>query len=105
MSTHFKKGTPYQNRQRAAELHNNAAHAHLVGSERPGQQDHLTGHERSREAQEHNLQAFLNQPHVTPPTDEDIAKLAYELWQARGCPEGSAEEDWFQAAKQLSAKL
>jgi Protein of unknown function (DUF2934) len=28
---------------------------------------------------------------------EQIAALAYALWQARGCPEGSPEVDWFQA--------
>ena len=32
---------------------------------------------------------------------EEIARLAYSLWQARGCPEGSAEEDWLMAEKQL----
>lgn len=26
-------------------------------------------------------------------------KLAYELWQARGCPDGSPEVDWFQAGE------
>jgi hypothetical protein len=25
---------------------------------------------------------------------EEIAKLAYSYWLARGCPEGSPEEDW-----------
>jgi len=28
---------------------------------------------------------------------EEIAALAYSLWQARGCPEGSPEDDWFNA--------
>ena len=28
---------------------------------------------------------------------EYIASLAYELWQGRGCPEGSPETDWLQA--------
>jgi hypothetical protein len=28
---------------------------------------------------------------------EEIAKLAYHLWQARGCPDGSPEEYWFTA--------
>lgn len=27
--------------------------------------------------------------------------LAYEFWRARGCPEGSSEEDWFLAEEQL----
>jgi hypothetical protein len=35
---------------------------------------------------------------------EDIAALAHALWQARGCPEGSPEEDWFQAAHELRAR-
>jgi hypothetical protein len=30
-----------------------------------------------------------------------IGELAYRLWQARGCPEGSAEHDWLEAEKQL----
>lgn len=30
-----------------------------------------------------------------------IAQLAYELWQARGCPEGSPEADWLQAEQHL----
>ena len=32
---------------------------------------------------------------------QDIANLAYALWQLRGCPEGSAETDWYQAEQQL----
>jgi len=28
-----------------------------------------------------------------------ITALAHHYWQARGCPEGSAEEDWFRAEK------
>ena len=35
---------------------------------------------------------------------EDIAALAHTLWQARGCPEGSPEEDWFHAAHELRAR-
>ena len=30
------------------------------------------------------------------------ALLAYEFWRARGCPDGSPEEDWFLAEEQLS---
>jgi len=26
-----------------------------------------------------------------------IAELAYRLWEERGCPQGSPEEDWYQA--------
>lgn len=31
----------------------------------------------------------------------DIAQLAYALWQERGCPEGSAEQDWLEAEQKL----
>ena len=30
-------------------------------------------------------------------THEEIAKLAYSLWQRRGCPVGSPQVDWFEA--------
>jgi Protein of unknown function (DUF2934) len=32
---------------------------------------------------------------------EDIAKLAYALWQQRGCPYGSPEFDWLEAERNL----
>ncbi|HVO99319.1 MAG TPA: DUF2934 domain-containing protein [Bryobacteraceae bacterium] len=35
------------------------------------------------------------------PSQEDIAALAYALWQERGCPEGTPEEDWFRAEQNL----
>jgi hypothetical protein len=37
------------------------------------------------------------------PATEDIAKLAYVLWEARGCPVGSPEDDWFHAEAELKA--
>ena len=38
------------------------------------------------------------------PLSEQIAALAYSLWQERGCPEGTAEEDWFRAEQEVQAK-
>jgi len=38
------------------------------------------------------------------PANEDIANLAFALWQARGCPFGSPEEDWFRAEAELKVK-
>ncbi len=32
---------------------------------------------------------------------EDLAKLAYGLWQERGCPFGSPEVDWLEAERKL----
>jgi hypothetical protein len=40
------------------------------------------------------------QPSGTSQQD-DIARLAYALWQQRGCPVGSAEFDWFEAEEKL----
>jgi Protein of unknown function (DUF2934) len=31
----------------------------------------------------------------------EIRALAFELWQARGCPEGSPEVDWLSAEELL----
>ena len=35
---------------------------------------------------------------------EAIEKLAYHYWLERGCPEGSAGEDWLRAERVLQAK-
>jgi hypothetical protein len=103
MSTRYNNGSHYENHQRAAELHDGAAHAHRAG-EQHGKQEHLTGHEQSRQALEHH----------PSPTDsgvghfefghEEIGALARELWKARGCPKGSPEEDWYRAVKELRAR-
>jgi hypothetical protein len=34
-------------------------------------------------------------------THEEIQARAYELWQQRGCPEGSPEVDWLAAEKEI----
>ena len=36
-------------------------------------------------------------------TPEQVAERAYFRWLERGCPMGSAEEDWFQAEQELGA--
>jgi hypothetical protein len=104
MSTRYNNGSHYENHQRAAELHDGAAHAHLVGEEH-GKQDHLTGHEHSRMALEHSTAEAVPAGHgITEFGHRDIAALAHEYWQARGCPEGSPQEDWFRATKELRAR-
>lgn len=35
------------------------------------------------------------------PSHEQIAKLAYQFWEERGRPEGSADEDWLRAERQI----
>ena len=93
----------HNNHQRAAELHDIAAHAHSTAAQH-GKQDYQTGQEASRQALEHSNKAYLqsqqahniaHDPHLR------IATVAHELWQARGCPEGSPEHDWHEAVAQL----
>ena len=36
------------------------------------------------------------------PTDEDIATLAYHLWEERGAPIGSPDVDWERAVQELA---
>jgi hypothetical protein len=37
------------------------------------------------------------------PSQESIARRAYEIWQAEGCPEGRAMEHWLRAVSELRA--
>lgn len=41
------------------------------------------------------------EPHVT---EDEIAVCAYRLWNERGCPIGSDQEDWFEAERQLKGQ-
>src|SRR5579864_5531603 len=96
----------YQNQQRAVELHDAAAHAHDAAAQQHEKQDHLTGHERSRQALEHSAQVHEKSaasPRAHAVKEEEIAALAYRLWQQRGCPEGSPEKDWFRALELLGS--
>lgn len=36
---------------------------------------------------------------------EEIEQLAYSYWQQRGCPDGSAEQDWLRAESDLRAQM
>ncbi len=106
MSTRYNDASHYENHQRAAELENGAAHAHRV-AEQQGKQEHLSAHEQSRQAMEHSNDPRHDSQKATVGHGiaafghSEIAALAYELWQARGCPDGSPDEDWFRAAEQL----
>lgn len=42
-------------------------------------------------------------PVPAAPSREDIARLAYSYWEARGCQGGSPEEDWVRAERELAA--
>jgi len=41
------------------------------------------------------------QPALETPSRDEIARLAYSYWEARGCQGGSPEEDWLRAEQEL----
>jgi hypothetical protein len=41
---------------------------------------------------------------VAPPSYQDIAKLAQRYWIDRGRPEGTPEEDWLRAERDLRGR-
>lgn len=111
MSTRYNNGSHYENHQRAAELQNAPGHAHRSAEQQHDKQEHLTPHEETRHAMEHSRDSPNDFSGGDVPATvghgvaafghRDIAARAYQLWQARGCPEGSPELDWFQAVKEL----
>ena len=103
MSTRYNNGSHYENHQLARELQNGAEHAHSTG-EVHGKQEHLTPHEQTRQASEHHLHSSATDAGSREFGHDDIAALAREFWQARGCPEGSSDEDWFRAVKELRSR-
>lgn len=36
-----------------------------------------------------------------PLNETAVAELAYRLWVENGCPQGSADNDWYEAEKEL----
>lgn len=114
MSNCYNHGSHYENHQRAAELHDVAAHAHRCAAEAHEKQDHQTGQEHSRQALEHSERAYrhaaqiargaVNEHGIAFFGRAEIAALAHELWEARGCPQGSPAEDWLQATHLLRAR-
>jgi hypothetical protein len=98
----------YQNHNRAAELHDRAADAHRV-AQKHEKDDEMTGAEPSRQALDHSqaadkLTKAIAFGYVMVVGRDEIAALAYQLWQARGCPYGSPEEDWLRAESELRAR-
>jgi len=49
---------PQDSHRRAAEFHDLAAHAHRVAAVHHDKEDHLTGHEHSRQALEYATKAY-----------------------------------------------
>jgi hypothetical protein len=104
MSKSHVSGSHSSGQQKAAELENLGAHAHNV-AEYSDNSEHLKPHEQTRNAEEHGHRPEATGAHgVHTFGHKEISALAHKLWQGRGCPEGSAEEDWNQAIKQLRSR-
>jgi len=98
-----------ENHERANELESFPTHAHGA-ADKHGQQDHLRSSELSSRT---GLSGDAEYPHFDRSTTghgvmqfghSDIAALAHEFWCERGCPEGSPDEDWFRAVKELRSR-
>jgi DUF2934 family protein len=70
--------------------------------------DEIPVDERGPEERLEHLREMLDGLSVlgsTPtPTKETITPLARALWKARGCPEGSPEDDWLRAEQALKSQ-
>jgi hypothetical protein len=63
-------------------------------------------------SEERRLGASISPPQPGPSgadgdpevTQEDIARLAYALWEQRGGQGGSPEDDWYRAERQLQGR-
>ena len=53
-------------------------------------------------AEQHEAQNVASDADL--PSRDQIAERAFLLWQTRGCPEGSAEQDWLQAEAELQSE-
>jgi hypothetical protein len=78
MSARYNNGSHYENHQRERELQDGPEHAHRA-AELHGKQEHLTGHEQTRQSLEYNLHPPAAGSHRPEFGHDDIAALAQEL--------------------------
>jgi len=58
---------------------------------------------KTTNARHHGITITALEKPSEPENQHEVAALAYEFWQARGSPDGTAEEDWFRAEQDISA--
>jgi hypothetical protein len=73
----------------------------------------MTGAQRNPVAGRREADMTQHSPHIRalepaplptrydPMEDKMIAQRAYECWNERGCPNGSPEEDWYRAEREV----
>jgi hypothetical protein len=87
-------------RRRAEREYTNAAYLlHLV-------YNMTEGDRRILESKLAYVRKMLDTPYGSRviPNQTEIAELARALWRARGCPDGSPDEDWYRAEQELTAQ-
>ena len=50
------------------------------------------------------LQTIASIGSIASPSEDAVADLARAIWEARGCPDGVPEDDWFRAEKALKSR-
>jgi ribonuclease I len=63
----------------------------------------VTDEPRSAAAASSNRPAPERNPAPSAISQDAIAKLAFQKWQKRGCPNGEDQKDWFEAERELKA--
>ena len=71
-------------------------------TDRDGKSKTASAVDESHYPEQHEVEINGSEADALPGHDR-IAERAFELWQARGCPDGSAEQDWLQAEAELHA--
>ena len=61
-----------------------------------------TGPSARKTGQQREKERIVGAP--GPVDSEEIARLAYSYWEARGFEGGSPEEDWFRAEEELKKR-
>ena len=59
---------------------------------------------RATTARQEGITTTAVEPISEPENQQEIIALAHELWQARSCPKGSPDEDWFRAEEKLKGR-
>jgi Protein of unknown function (DUF2934) len=104
MSKISSSGSHSSSQQHAAEVNYLSEHV-AKAAEHADDQEHLKASEQTRLDTEHHASPELAGSHgIHNFGHREIAELAYKHWQARGCPEGSADEDWASAVKELRSR-
>jgi hypothetical protein len=104
MSKRSSTSSHSSSQQHAAEVNYLSEHVANV-AEHADDQEHLKGPEHTRQEAEHHQSPETPGGHgIQNFGHREIAALAYEHWLLRGCPEGSADEDWASAVKELRSR-